>query len=165
MSGGSALLTGHGRMTRRVLVAGLGNVLLGDDGFGVEVVRRLSVSALPEGVRVEDFGVRALHLAYELLEAYDRVVLVDAVARGAPAGTVFVIEPDVSDAGAPAAPDVHGLGPAAVLRIARELGAPLDGVRLVGCEPETLEQGIGLSAPVQSAVPEAVRIVHELLAP
>jgi len=151
-------------VTRRVLVAGLGNVLLGDDGFGVEVARRVSATALPEGVRVADFGVRALHLAYELFEGYDRVVLVDAVARGAPAGTLFVIEPDVSGVGEPTAPDAHGLGPAAILRIARELGARVDGVRVVGCEPETLEEGIGLSAPVESAVPEAVRIVRELCA-
>ena len=69
-------------MTARTLVAGIGNVLLGDDGFGVEVARRLRLHPLPEGVRVEDFGVRALHLAYELLEPYEAVVLVDAMARG-----------------------------------------------------------------------------------
>jgi hydrogenase maturation protease len=150
-------------VSARVLVAGLGNVLLGDDGFGVEVVRRLRAAALPEGVRVEDFGVRALHLAYELLEPYERVVLVDAAARGEPAGTLFVIEPDVVDLGEPVAPDAHGLTPAAVLRIARELGARLDGLRVVGCEPATIEEGIGLSAPVENAVPEAVRIVLRLL--
>ncbi len=151
-------------MSARVLVAGLGNVLLGDDGFGVEVVRRLRAERLPEAVRVEDFGVRALHLAYELLEPYDAVVLVDALARGAAAGTLVVLEPDIDELADADVPDAHGLQPAAVLRIARELGARVDGVRVVGCEPADLEEGIGLSEAVERAVPEAVRIVHELLA-
>jgi hydrogenase maturation protease len=150
-------------MKARTLVAGVGNVLLGDDGFGVEVARRLRLQSLPDGVRVEDFGVRALHLAYELLEPYEAVVLVDAMARGEPPGTVCVLQPDVAELCEAEAPDAHGLHPAAVLRIARELGADVGRVRIVGCEPEDLDEGIGLSPSVERAVDQAVRIVHQLL--
>jgi hydrogenase maturation protease len=153
-----------GARTPRRLVAGVGNVLLGDDGFGVEVARRLRAGPLPDGVRVADFGIRALHLAYELLEPYDAVVVVDAVARGGRAGTVVVLEPDVAELEAADAPDAHGLHPAAVLRIARALGASLDRVRVVGCEPADVSERIGLSAPVERAVDHAVRIVQDLLA-
>jgi len=150
------------------LVAGVGNVLLGDDGFGVEVAHRLRGVPLPADVRVEDFGVRAIHLAYELLEPYDAVVLVDAMSRGAAPGTLFVVEPDAASATAPAeppdVPDAHGLHLAAVLRFARELGARVDHVRIVGCEPARLDEGIELSPSVTGAVAEAVRIVQELVA-
>jgi len=146
------------------LVAGVGNVLLGDDGFGVEVARRLLAGAPAPGVRVADFGVRALHLAFELLEPYSAIVLVDAMSRGAPAGTLFVLEPGVDELGPPDLPDAHAMHPAAILRIAHELGARLDHVRVVGCEPATTAEGIGLSPPVAAAVDEAVRVVHELLA-
>lgn len=147
----------------RVLVAGVGNVLLGDDGFGVEVVRRLGREALPPGIRVEDFGIRALHLAYELLEDYETLVIVDAMSRGEPPGTVFVFEPDPSG-GAAEGPDVdpHGLYPGAVLRMALDLGAHVSVVRVIGCEPANLEEGIGLSPAVEAAVGEAVRVVREI---
>ncbi len=145
------------------LVAGLGNVLLGDDGFGVEVARRLQASPLPDrGVRIEDFGVRAIHLAYALLDPYDAVILVDAMPGGAAPGTLFVVLPD-AHAIERELPDGHALHPATVLRVARELGARLDHIRIVGCEPQQLEEGIGLSPPVEAAVEEAVHIVHELL--
>jgi hydrogenase maturation protease len=147
----------------RALVAGLGNVLLGDDGFGVEVARRLRALPLPDGVRVGDFGVRALHLAFELLEPYEAVILVDAVARGARAGTVCVLEADVAELEASDVPDAHSLHPAAVLRVARSLGAKLERVRVVGCEPGDTSERIGLSPPVERAVPSAVRIVQRLL--
>ena len=143
------------------LIAGVGNVLLGDDGFGVEVVRRMPT--LP-GVRTQDFGVRALHLAYELLEPWTAVLVVDAMDRRAPPGTLFVLEPDVDVFPEPAVPDAHGLHPAAVLRLARDLGAQLGHVRVIGCQPEVLDEHIGLSGPVERAVPEAVRILHALLA-
>jgi hydrogenase maturation protease len=128
------------------------------------VVRRLRLRSPPAGVRVEDFGIRALHLAYELLEPYDTVVLVDAMARGEAPGTVSVLEPDVARLGEDEVPDAHGLNPAAVLRIARELGADVGRVRIVGCEPENLDERIGLSPSVARAVDDAVRIVHQLLA-
>jgi hydrogenase maturation protease len=147
----------------KVLVAGLGNVLLGDDGFGVEVVRRLGTVPPPEGARVVDFGIRGLHLAFELLEPYDAVVLVDAVARGAPPGTLFVMEPDDDYPQDAILPDAHALHPAAVLRMARELGTPLGRVHIVGCEPASLDEGIGLSPPVAQAAIEAVRVVQRIL--
>jgi hydrogenase maturation protease len=146
-----------------VLVAGVGNVLLGDDGFGVQVAHRLSASPLPERVRVADFGVRALHLAFELMNPYESVILLDALARGAAPGTLFVIEPSLEGLDEGPAPDAHGLHPADVLRMARALGARLDHVRIVGCEPAELDERIGLSEPVERAVEEAVRIVHDLL--
>jgi hydrogenase maturation protease len=148
---------------RTTLVAGVGNVLLGDDGFGVEVARRLGAGPLPDGVRAVDFGVRGLHLAYELLEPYESVIVVDAVARGARPGTIFVLEPDDTELGEVDVPDAHGLHPAAVLRVARALGATLDRVRVVGCEPEDTSERIGLSPAVERAVGRAVRIVQDLL--
>ncbi len=151
-------------MTPNVLVAGVGNVLLGDDGFGVEVVRRLVATELPsDRVRVADFGIRALHLAYVLCEPFDLVVLVDAMSRGAEPGTLFVLAADVGELGEEVLPDAHELHPATVLRVARELGASLGRVHVVGCEPASLEEGIGLSPAVDRAADEAVRLVHQLL--
>jgi len=147
----------------RVLVAGIGNIFLGDDGFGVEVARQLTGERFPAGVRVADFGIRGLHLAYELLDGYDTAILVDAAPRGGTPGTVYVIEPD------PAPPtdaplDAHGLNPEAVLAAVQALGGSVGRVLVVGCEPETTEEGIGLSEPVSLAVNEAVRVVRELVA-
>ncbi len=145
------------------LVAGIGNIFLGDDGFGVEVVRRLAGEAMPEGTRVADYGIRGLHLAYQLLEGWDTVILVDAVSRGAPPGTVFVIEPDLA-APTPDAPmNAHGMDPATVLATVKSLGGTLKRVLVVGCEPQEIEPGIGLSAPVQQAVDEAARVVRRLV--
>jgi hydrogenase maturation protease len=145
----------------RVLVAGVGNVLLGDDGFGVAVVRQLGLETLPENVCVKDFGIRALHLSYELLEGYAALIIVDAMSRGEPPGTLFVLEPERTSEGAPVV-DPHGLCPGAVLRMALELGARVGTVRVVGCEPADLAEGIGLSPPVEAAVAEAVRVTREL---
>lgn len=145
-----------------VLVAGVGNVLLRDDGFGVEVVRRLARESMPEDVRVADFGIRALHLAYELLEDYGTLIIVDAMSRGQPPGTLFVFEPDHAAVTQPSAVDPHGMYPGAVLRMALDLGARIGTVRVVGCEPADLEEGLGLSAAVEAAVPEAMRVVREL---
>jgi hydrogenase maturation protease len=156
----------------RILVAGVGNVLLSDDGFGVEVVRRLLADApsLPAAARVADFGTRAVHLAYELLDDYDGVILVDAMSRGEAPGTVFVFEPDLAPAPADGAAaldapmiDAHSMHPASVLRMALGLGARLPYVRVVGCEPEGTDDGIGLSAPVADAVERAARVVLDLL--
>jgi hydrogenase maturation protease len=147
----------------KTLVAGLGNVLLGDDGFGVEVAHRLRAAPLPARVHVEDFGVRAIHLAYELLEPYDAVILVDAMSRGAAPGTLFLIEPGRESFEEAVVPDAHALHPAAVLRMARRLGARLAHVRLLACEPGQVDEGIGLSPEVTAAVAEAVRIVHQIL--
>jgi hydrogenase maturation protease len=156
-------------MGSRVLVAGLGNVFLGDDGFGVEVVRRLAAQPLPENVRVADFGIRGLHLAYELLdEAYDTTILVDATARGDAPGTLYVLEPRLDDGRAagtgPAAGDGHGMTPERVFGWVRSLGGELGRVLVVGCEPLSLEEEMGLTAPVERAVGEAVSLVLDLLA-
>jgi hydrogenase maturation protease len=143
------------------LVAGVGNVVFGDDGFGVEVARRLAQVPLPPGVEVADFGIRGVHLAYQLLEGYDTLILVDAVGRDAPPGTVFVIEPDLREPGHDL--DAHGFDPTTVLELARTLGSALPRVLLVGCVPAVLDDGPGLSPAVQRAVEEAVRLIPRFL--
>jgi hydrogenase maturation protease len=154
-------------MSRRVLVAGVGNIFLGDDGFGVEVARRLAMAALPDGVKVADFGIRGIHLAYELCDGYDTAILVDAAPRGGQPGTVYVIEPDaIANADNPATLlDAHGMQPEAVLGLLNVLGGEVGQVYVVGCEPGSVEERIGLSEPVERAVDEAVRVVRDLLEP
>ena len=152
---------------RRVLVAGIGNVFLGDDGFGVAVADRLSRRELSAGVHVEDFGIRGLDLAYALAD-YEVVLLVDASPRGEPPGTLYVIEPDL-DEGECAGPDAHGMDPARVLALARELGDVPSRVLIVGCEPASApawddEDVVAeLSEPVRAAVDRAVRLVESLI--
>ncbi|GAA2495082.1 hydrogenase maturation protease [Streptomyces thermolineatus] len=150
----------------RVLVAGVGNVFLGDDGFGVEVVRRLSAHPLPEGVEVVDTGVRGLHLAYRMLDGYRTVLLVDATARGGAPGTLYLVDATGGGPGGPggAVLDGHRMTPDTVLALLDTLstgtGADRPGrVLVVGCEPARTEEGIGLSPPVEAAVEEAVRLV------
>ncbi|HVR22924.1 MAG TPA: hydrogenase maturation protease [Candidatus Polarisedimenticolia bacterium] len=153
----------------RVLVAGIGNIFLGDDAFGVEVAKRLSTRALPETVRVTDFGTRGYDLAYALLDGYDTTILVDACPRGEPAGTLYVIAPDLRDLGGadeqPAAVEAHGMNPLNVLRLASSMG-PLKRVLLVGCEPGTLgpEEGqMGLSEPIEAVIDDAVKMVESVI--
>jgi hydrogenase maturation protease len=160
----------------RILVAGIGNIFLGDDAFGVEVVRRLSARQWPENVHVEDFGIRGYDLAYALLKGYDTTILVDACPRGGPAGTLYVIEPELYDleSGDPgtddepqAAVEAHGMNPVKVLRLASSMSGPLERVLLVGCEPATLgpEEGqMGLSRKIEAVIDDAVKLVESLLA-
>lgn len=162
--------TSQGGMPR-ILIAGIGNIFLGDDAFGVEVARRLSGRELPNNVRVTDFGIRGYDLAYALLDGYDTTILVDACPRGEPAGTLYVIEPDLLDLGGPeeqqSAVEAHSMNPLNVLRLATSMGGPLKRVLLVGCEPGTLgpEEGqMGLSEPVEAVVDEAVKLVESLIA-
>jgi len=153
-------------MQHRILVAGVGNIFLGDDGFGVEVARRLQLKKLAEWVRVADFGIRGVHLAYELLDhPYETTVLVDATARGGKPGTVYLIEPepDDDDAQAASAPDAHGMNPETVLALLKTLGGTPGRIFIVGCEPACVEEGIGLSAPVAGAVEEAMRLIEEII--
>jgi hydrogenase maturation protease len=154
-------------MSRKILVAGIGNVFLGDDGFGVEVAKRLAGSDLPAGVAVADFGIRGVHLAYQLLDGYDTLVLIDAARRGEPPGTIFVLERNFGAGhhGGPVANgfDSHGMNPEVVLATLERLGGTLRRVLIVGCEPETIEEAMALSDPVGRAVPEAVRLVLELV--
>jgi hydrogenase maturation protease len=152
---------------RRVLVAGVGNIFMADDGFGVEVVRRLAQRELPAGVDVQDFGIRGLDLMYALGDDYDAVVLVDAVPRGEEPGTLSVIEPEAEAHDVPL--DAHGMDPVKVLALARQLGEVPDRVLLVGCEPKVHMSGdeedvVGeLSEPVLAAVEEAVGLIESLL--
>ncbi|MDR3084068.1 MAG: hydrogenase maturation protease [Streptomyces sp.] len=154
----------------RVLVAGIGNIVLGDDGFGVETVRALAGRRLPGHVEVVDIGVRGMHLAYRLLDGYDTLILVDATARGEDPGTLYVIEHDIAAGGeAQGAPlDGHRMTPDAVLALLGTLCAgtgeqPPRRTLVVGCEPASLEEGIGLSPPVSAAVAEAVRLIEGML--
>ncbi|MEU9253014.1 hydrogenase maturation protease [Streptomyces sp. NPDC048270] len=155
-------------MSGGTLVAGIGNVFLGDDGFGVETVRALSAHRLPDGVEVVDFGVRGVHLAYQLLDGYDTLVMVDATARGGEPGTLYLIEADGSAGPAGAVLDGHHMSPDAVLALLDTLCAgtgtvPPRRTFVVGCEPASVEEGIGLSPPVAAAVPLAARMVLDLL--
>ncbi|MEU8544229.1 hydrogenase maturation protease [Streptomyces sp. NPDC048717] len=169
------------RTAPRVLVAGVGNIFLGDDGFGVETVRHLARQGLAPHVEVADVGIRGVHLAYRLLDGWDTLVLVDATARGGEPGTLYLIdatEPDerpaAGDAGPytgfPAVPlDGHRMAPDAVLALLGTLCAgtgatPPRRILVVGCEPACLDEGAELSPRVAAAVPEAVRMVTELVA-
>jgi hydrogenase maturation protease len=158
--------------TVRVLVAGIGNVFLGDDGFGVALAARLAQRRLPAGVEVVDFGIRGMDLAYALHDGYDTVVLLDATPRGDRPGTLYVIEVDpdeqLDDPDA-AVPDAHGMHPVKVLALARTLGGRLPRTLVVGCEPRTRMSAADedivfeLSPPVAAALDEAVRVVQTLL--
>lgn len=151
----------------RVLVAGIGNVFLGDDGFGVEVVARLDPGRLPEGVEVADYGIRGFDLAYALMDGYDAAILVDAVPRGQAPGTVAVIVPDLEDLDGAAVLDSHGMNPMEVFRMVRQFGGKLPPTYLVGCEPATFdpepEGSMELSPAVAAAVDEAVALVERLV--
>jgi hydrogenase maturation protease len=154
---------------KRVLVAGVGNIFLGDDGFGVEVVRRLAEREMPKGVEVKDFGIRGMDLAYALQEDYEAVVFVDAVPRGEEPGTVYLIEPEIEDDGEVSL-DTHGMDPVKVIKLSRALGATPIRTLVVGCEPRVVLSGedyddmsMELSEPVQAAVGEAVKLVESLV--
>ncbi|WP_128436733.1 hydrogenase maturation protease [Streptomyces cyaneus] len=158
------------RRGARLLVAGVGNIFLADDAFGPEVVRALERRPLPTEVRVRDFGIRGLDLAYELLDGYDVVVLVDAAERGHSPGTLSLIEPELPDGARGAAPpEAHGMDPARVLALAAHLGdGPLPRVLVLACEPQLRPRGDedivpGLSAPVVDAVGRAVEALHAMV--
>ncbi|MFJ9419889.1 hydrogenase maturation protease [Streptomyces sp. NPDC101227] len=154
----------------RTLVAGVGNIFLGDDGFGVEAVRRLGEHRLPDHIEVVDSGVRGVHLAYRMLDGYHTVVLVDASARGGAPGSVYLL--DATDPGPaghhPPALDGHHMTPDSVLALLGTLSAGTGADRpqrvlVVGCEPADVEEGIGLSEPVAAAVDEAVALILRLV--
>lgn len=153
-------------MHDRVLVAGVGNIFLGDDGFGVEVVRRLASETLPDGVLVADFGIRGIHLAYELLDQdYDAMILVDATPRGEEPGTVYCIEPNFGalESTEPSSSDAHTMNPEAVFALLKSLGGTPQRVIIVGCEPARIAEEIGLSEPVARAVENAVQVILNLV--
>jgi hydrogenase maturation protease len=153
---------------KRVLVAGIGNVFLGDDGWGVALAGRLATRALPRGVDVVDFGIRGMDLAYAMQEDYSAVVFLDATPRGQSPGTLYVIEPDLEDVEVTI--DAHGMDPVKVLALARALGAErLPRTLVVGCEPQTRmsvesDQIVAeLTEPVRASLDEAVGLVEDLL--
>lgn len=147
----------------RTLVAGIGNVFFGDDGFGVEVARRMAAESLPAGVRVADFGVRGMHLAYEILDGrYDRTIFVDALPRGGTPGSLYVLDPEI--VATDATPDAHAMHPHAVLQLVARLGGAPGHVVVVGCEPlAENDEPMTLSPPVEHAVDEAIAIVRRLV--
>jgi hydrogenase maturation protease len=149
-----------------ILVAGIGNIFLGDDAFGVEVAQRLAQRQLPENVRVIDFGIRGIDLTYALLDGYDMVILVDTSQRGGEPGTLYVLDPNLAVGSKPDF-EAHGLVPSKALELAGVLGGPCGKIRLVCCEPATLDTAdegqTGLSAPVQNAVAEALNLIESLI--
>ncbi len=154
---------------KRILIAGIGNVFLGDDGFGVEVVKRLAGRELPEGVEVADFGIRGLDLAYALQDDYDVVVFVDAIPRGEEPGTIYLLEPEIVEDGEISL-DTHGMDPVKVIKLSRALGAKRTRTLVVGCEPQVVLSGedyddmlMDLSEPVRAAVEEAVKVQESLV--
>lgn len=145
----------------RVLVAGIGNVFFGDDAFGVEVVRQLAERPPPDA-RIADFGIRARHLAYELLEPFELCIVVDCMPRGGPPGTLYVLEPSVDEVPGALA-DGHGMNVAIVFSAVRELGGRMPRTLVVGCEPASIEPGMGLTDAVARAVSGAADLVRELV--
>lgn len=150
-------------MTGRVLVAGIGNIFLSDDGFGSEVARRLAAEPLPAGVRVTDYGIRGMHLAYDLLDGYDALIVVDALPGQGSPGDLSVLEVGPGDLGT-ADFDAHAMAPVAVLASLGQLGGKLPPTYVLGCQPADVGDGIGLSPAVAAAVGRAAALVHDLLA-
>jgi hydrogenase maturation protease len=157
------------KQKQRILIAGIGNIFLGDDAFGVEAIKRLAMRKLPETVRVTDFGIRGFDLMYALQDGYETTILVDASPQGQPPGTVFVMEPDLNSAGSSEQQSVvetHGMNPMNVIRMAKAMNVPLKRLLVVGCEPETLggaEGHMGLSVTVQAALDEAVNVIENVV--
>jgi hydrogenase maturation protease len=158
-------------VTKTILIAGIGNIFLGDDAFGVEVVRSLSRRTLPGEVQVKDFGIRGFDLAYTLLDPWHTVILVDALPRNEVPGTLVVLEPDLTGLGDPGARGMdlnpHGMDPMRVLNFAAALGPVAARILVVGCEPrdfgDELEGRMGLSPQVQAVVEEASNMIEELV--
>lgn len=154
----------------RILIAGIGNIFMGDDAFGVEVARRLAQRSLSADVHVADFGIRGFDLAYAVQDGYETVILVDAYPRGDEPGTLFVVEPELADITAAQGDavdvDGHSMDPLKILRLAASMGWGMKRVLLVGCEPETLgpvEGQMGLSEPVERAVTQAVILLESVV--
>lgn len=154
----------------RILVAGIGNIFMGDDAFGCRVADDLAHHQMPDEVRVADFGIRGYDLAYAIMDDYDAVILIDAMSHGEAPGTVSLIEPDSAELEELAAgeADAHSMNPMTALRLVHNLGGDVRRLYVVGCEPAVLDaEDIGLSDAVSAAVPGAVAmvemLVHDLL--
>jgi hydrogenase maturation protease len=150
-----------------VLVAGIGNIFHGDDGFGVAVAGLMAEAPLPTGVDVVDFGIRGLDLAFALTGGYRLAILIDTVQRGEAPGTLYLIEPEPADP-VEEAISPHQIEPTDVLRLTRILGGPCAQVLLIGCEPASFgppdEGRIGLSGEVALAVPGAAEMALAAIA-
>jgi len=154
----------------RILIAGIGNIFLGDDAFGSEVARRLATQSWPTGVRVTDFGIRGIDLAYAIMDGYDLTILIDATQQGGQPGTLYVIEPDVSEFREGHACtlqfDGHTMDPLKVLQTVCAMGGSCERIILVGCEPADLggdEGRMGLSEPIKIAVDDACQTIRSLV--
>src|SRR5205823_11272121 len=151
-------------MPFRILIAGIGNIFLGDDGFGCEVVRQLDSRGFPDGVCVADFATRSLDLAFALLTPRDLVIFVDAAGRDSPPGTLYLIEPEVEER---VTAEMHGMDLGKVLALARSMGAQLNRMVIVGCEPASFvpmhDENDNLSALVRAAVPAAIDMIGSLV--
>lgn len=155
----------------RILIAGVGNIFLGDDGFGVEVAQRMLKRKLPDPVRVVDFGIRGFDLAYALMDDYDATILVDATPRGGVPGTIYTIEGDLNElenmSEAQMTVETHGMNPLKVLGMVKAMGGEPKRLLIVGCEPANLEPDeegrIGLSDPVSASVEEAISMIDSLI--
>ena len=154
----------------RILVAGIGNIFLGDDAFGCEVAAELAKRVLPDGVNVRDFGIRSFDLAYAIMEDYDAVILIDALPRGEAPGTLYLIEPEINekklDESEGEVVNAHGMNPVRALEMVRYLGGQPKKLYVVGCEPGVLESEdgrMGLSAQVAAAVEPALNMIKELI--
>jgi hydrogenase maturation protease len=153
----------------KILIAGIGNIFLGDDAFGVEVAQQLAHRPLPANVEVADYGIRSYDLAYALMQEWDLVILVDAVSRGESPGTVYTIEAELTEIDTAPNLDAHTMNPVSVLQLVRALGGEPARVLVLGCEPMRLEPDentgeIGLSPPVRRAVSMAIDVIEKLLA-
>ncbi len=164
------------RTPPKILVAGVGNIFFSDDAFGVEVAGKLARETLPAGVQVLDIGIRGVHLAYQLLDGYDVLILVDTTQRGGPPGTLYVIEPDMARTDNPdpgierPLVDVHGMEPDTVFALLGSLrrgvgmeDSSVGRILVVGCEPSCMDEGMGLTPEVEAAVDGAVRTVVDLV--
>ncbi len=152
--------------TKQILIAGIGNAWLRDDGFGGEVAKRLAERELPAGVQVMDFGSGGLDLAYEVMRGYDALILVDVSRQGEAPGTLYVMEASEDDVEGDIEDgqmlDPHGMDPQTVLRFVKYTGGWPGSVHVVACEPEVVEDvGFGLSDAVSAAVARAVEVVLE----
>jgi hydrogenase maturation protease len=155
----------------RILVAGIGNIFLADDAFGVIVAQRLLLRAPRDGVRIADFGIRGLDLVYALLDGCEAAILIDAVPRGHAPGTLFLIEPEIPDLSGEnsSRPSMegHSMDPENVLRLVAAMGGTVGRVLLVACEPSPIdpEQDLPmqLSPPVEAAIEPAVEMVESLI--
>jgi hydrogenase maturation protease len=151
---------------RKTLIGGFGNELLGDDGFGVEVVRRLAASSFPAHIHSLDVGIAGLHFVLELMQGFDAVIVVDAVKRGQPPGTLYVFTPSEAHGNLLCQEliDPHVAEPTQALKLARVLGLLPEDVTVVGCEPASCQLGMPLTVCVKAAVDQAVQTIHAMAA-